>query len=160
MLARSSSQRALASDVEGFRSRFNFGGGAGAFGMGGATYRGMPRTRTRRGAGEGEVEGLDERGEAPPPYVEGQKPPSIRESRSDGLPEGEEVEMRDLGHEPPSYDELRGHGEVVPTPASAHVAGSTVAPLTEMTRTSDAVERSTSTEVARPPTAVTAPERS
>lgn len=68
-LLRSNSQRALARDVAGFRSRvpprgslWTFGG----FGSGG----GNNRVET--------VEGLDERGEAPPPYVANCKPPSLR----------------------------------------------------------------------------------
>jgi len=65
-----------------------------------------------RGARE---EGLDERGEAPPPYVPGSKPPSIRSA--DGVPaaqnaahvEGEGVELGDMSRilapQPPDYNE-------------------------------------------------------
>ena len=87
MTMRRQSQRALARDVEGWRNRF-------------------------RGAGnrveEGRIEGLDERGEAPPPYKEGGKPPSLRSVHVDGSA-GAGVELRrvsvDGRREPPGYDE-------------------------------------------------------
>jgi hypothetical protein len=91
-LMRSNSQRALARDVEGFR---RYG-------------------RTRGRTGLGVEEGFDERGEAPPPYVPGTKPPSLRsverEIRSSGSEHaaGEAVELRPLSGEvehPPGYDE-------------------------------------------------------
>jgi len=59
-------------------------------------------------------EGLDERGEAPPPYVPGSKPPSIRSgdaarpSRSSGNRGGEAVELRTMARTadgPPGYHE-------------------------------------------------------
>jgi hypothetical protein len=63
-------------------------------------------------------EGLDERGEAPPPYVVGDKPPSIRSTRSEGngntervgCSGREEVELRPWSRNrvergPPKYGE-------------------------------------------------------
>ncbi|KAE8445465.1 hypothetical protein EG329_013355 [Mollisiaceae sp. DMI_Dod_QoI] len=86
-LLRSQSQRALATDVAGFRARFgnrNARTGAGSYG-------GAP--------GIDGVEGLDERGEAPPPYVPGTKPPKA----------AGDVELGDMGgvpiHRPPDYNE-------------------------------------------------------
>lgn len=102
---RSRSQRALARDMESFRARFGMGR------TGGALYG----THTGRSDPE---EGLDERGEAPPPYVPGSKPPSIR--TADGLEEldgrplgegeaGEPVELQNLSvtlpSKPPDYNQ-------------------------------------------------------
>ncbi|EPE30678.1 hypothetical protein GLAREA_03645 [Glarea lozoyensis ATCC 20868] len=67
-LMRRNSQRALAQDVAGFNLRSR-GGRARNNGRG--FWNGTRREEDR-------VEGLDERGEAPPPYVPGGKPPSIR----------------------------------------------------------------------------------
>lgn len=66
-------------------------------------------------------DGLDERGEAPPPYVPGSKPPSIRSmdgrrprtSTSNGSSAGEEVELRRISREenrPPGYHEHERFG--------------------------------------------------
>jgi hypothetical protein len=51
-------------------------------------------------------DGLDERGEAPPPYVAGSKPLSIR-SRENGRSTGADVELRTMNVEnnPPGYHE-------------------------------------------------------
>lgn len=102
-LIRSNSQRALARDVEGFR-RF----GRGRNGLGWPT---STPPRHRRDV----EEGLDERGEAPPPYVPGTKPPSLRTveretrpSTNSGHAEGEAVEMRRMSREvehPPGYND-------------------------------------------------------
>lgn len=70
-LLQSHSHRALAQDVAGFRTRlgraWNYNGFG--FGLGGSD----------NGNRQGEtIEGLDERGMAPPPYVPASKPPSLR----------------------------------------------------------------------------------
>lgn len=93
---RSQSQRALARDVEGFRNRFgNLRGRAGASIYG-------------SGARSDREEGLDERGEAPPPYVPGSKPPSVRN--------GDGVELGDMSresmHQPPGYNEHMEEGDL------------------------------------------------
>ena len=95
---RSQSQRALSRDVEGWRTRFRAG---------------LGNNRA--------LEGLDERGEAPPPYAPGSKPPSIRthdERTSSDIGgqegEGEAVELRGVSgvHNPPGYHEAaNGTGE-------------------------------------------------
>jgi hypothetical protein len=95
-LLRTHGQTALARDVAGFR-RFGRSTNSGSVG----------RHRERR------EDGLDERGEAPPPYVEGMKPPSISagsvgRERSGHTEEG--VELQTLSgsgtvHEPPGYHE-------------------------------------------------------
>jgi hypothetical protein len=103
-LMRSNSQRALARDVEGFR---RYGRTRGRTGLG------WPTSTAQRDRRDVE-EGFDERGEAPPPYVPGTKPPSLRsverEIRSSGSEHaaGEAVELRPLSGEvehPPGYDE-------------------------------------------------------
>ena len=72
-LMRRNSQRALAQDVAGFGARTRGGR---------ARNNGRNFWNTRR---ENEsTEGLDERGEAPPPYVPGGKPPSIRTATGSG----------------------------------------------------------------------------
>jgi hypothetical protein len=112
-LIRRSTQRALATDVEGFRGRFGRG-------IVGIPYRSNNRTRSEM------EEGLDERGEAPPPYVRGSKPPSIRtaggivpvsEGLNQQIPDASrdvfsvelELVTRDLRNEPPSYNERHNH---------------------------------------------------
>jgi len=118
-IMRSNSQRALAQDVEGLRNRFGMGRGA----MRRAHAGGLgPGVGERRGVDE-RTEGLDELGEAPPPYIPGDKPPSLRSS--DGVAvrqvrsrEGDEerggqaVEMDTIarpvpthGQDPPGYRE-------------------------------------------------------
>ncbi|KAH8796663.1 hypothetical protein BGZ57DRAFT_864507 [Hyaloscypha finlandica] len=102
---RSNSQRALARDVEGFR---RFGRTMGRSGLG------WPTSTTQRIRSDVE-EGLNERGEAPPPYVPGTKPPSLRsvererrESSSSEHIVGEAVELRPLSKDvehPPGYHE-------------------------------------------------------
>ena len=101
---RRQSQRALARDVEGWRTRFRAG-------LGNNTGRDDTR-----------VEGLDERGEAPPPYAPGSKPPSIRteDGRREstdhgvGVRGGEAVELRTMSgeviHSPPGYHEAASRG--------------------------------------------------
>ncbi|PMD23680.1 hypothetical protein NA56DRAFT_45469 [Hyaloscypha hepaticicola] len=102
---RSNSQRALARDIEGF----------GRFGRSmGRTGLGWPTSTTQRNRSDIE-EGLDERGEAPPPYVPGSKPPSLRdvemERRASSSSEhsvGEAVELQPVNGEvehPPGYNE-------------------------------------------------------
>jgi hypothetical protein len=100
---RSNSQRALARDVEGFRTRLR-----GRTGLG---WNNEPTQRNRSDL-EG---GLDERGEAPPPYVPGTKPPSLRSMDGMGRPStsserrvGGAVELRPMGGDaehPPGYYE-------------------------------------------------------
>jgi len=100
---RSNSQRALARDVEGFRTRLR-----GRTGLG---WNNGPTQRNRSDL-EG---GLDERGEAPPPYVPGTKPPSLRSMDGMGRPStssehrvGGAVELRPMGGDvehPPGYYE-------------------------------------------------------
>lgn len=102
---RSHGQRALARDVEGFRARL----GRGWPGTGNAGVN----TRDERD------DGLDERGEAPPPYVPGSRPPSLR-SGDEVRPSlgsenrmGNEVELRNMNDtrglkEPPGYHENTG----------------------------------------------------
>jgi hypothetical protein len=76
------------------------------------------RTRFRANYNNGRVEeredGLDERGEAPPPYAPGSKPPSIRshERRSTDNGIGEEVELQrtSAGNNPPEYHEAARSG--------------------------------------------------
>jgi hypothetical protein len=102
---RSNSQRALARDIEGF----------GRFGRTmGRTGLGWPTSATQRNRNDIE-EGLDERGEAPPPYVPGSKPPSLRDVERERRPNsssehsaGEAVELRPMNGEvehPPGYNE-------------------------------------------------------
>ena len=90
-MMRSQSQRALARDVEGWRTRFRAG---------------LGNNGTRGGRTE---EGLDERGEAPPPYAPGSKPPSIRshERRTPDRGPAEDVELRSVSamNKPPGYHE-------------------------------------------------------
>lgn len=100
---RSNSQRALARDVEGFRTRLR-----------GRTGLGWNNGPTQRNRSDLE-EGLDERGEAPPPYVPGTKPPSLRSvdgvrrlSTSSEHRVGEAVELRPMSgnvEHPPGYHE-------------------------------------------------------
>lgn len=134
----------MARDVEGFRSRFNRGPTRGnpwtfgGFGLGGHNA----------GNTEERVEGLDERGEAPPPYVPGSKPPSLRsvdihtppaaglirsDERNDSS--GEAVELRRISDD---GRETRGTH-----PPEYHTA----------------VSSEDIADVTRPPTAVTASER-
>jgi hypothetical protein len=96
---RSHGQHALARDVEGWRSRFGVG-------RAGRSSSALHDT--------GREEGLDERGEAPPPYVPGSKPPSIRTgdgrrpSVSTRQVGAEDVEMGHVsrdGNGPPGYHE-------------------------------------------------------
>ncbi|KAE9375559.1 hypothetical protein N431DRAFT_333898 [Stipitochalara longipes BDJ] len=110
---RSNSQRALARDVEGFR---RYGRTRGRTGLG------WPTSTAQRNRSDVE-EGLDDRGEAPPPYVPGTKPPSLRSvererrsSTSSGHDTGEAVELGPVSGEverPPGYHEQH------PTPENA-----------------------------------------
>lgn len=106
LLMRSNSQAALARDVEGLRhSRV------------GGTRAALRRVHIGAGAHTGpeRTEGLDERGEAPPPYNAGSKPPSIhagdgvREvepSRTREGPQGVEMNrMASPRHDPPGYQD-------------------------------------------------------
>ncbi len=130
---RAHSQRALARDVEGFRTRFRGGRTGPGWFLG---YNGAHGADT-----DGRDEGLDERGEAPPPYVSGSKPPSIRSEDGIARPDSsrsvvraqEGVELGDMSrpgnNDPPCYHEHH-------TEASRDAAG-----------------------ISRPETAVTAQER-
>ncbi|KAF7874264.1 hypothetical protein EAF04_002936 [Stromatinia cepivora] len=71
-LLRSNGRSALARDVQAFTDfRTRFGPRRGGSGLMGMTMATMGVHRERQ-------EGLDDRGEAPPAYVEGDKPPSLR----------------------------------------------------------------------------------
>ena len=106
---RSHGQRALARDVEGFRARLGRGWPA--------VVNAGPITREERD------DGLDERGEAPPPYVPGSKPPSIgvesTPRTSSGHRAGGDVELDDLTlrrgavNDPPGYHEHEHTGSEV-----------------------------------------------
>jgi hypothetical protein len=99
-LLRSNGRYALTRDVEGWRGRFGVARGTG-------NGNNIHDTGTE--------EGLDERGEAPPPYAPGTKPPSIR--TNDGRRQGtnsrhvgtEGVELEDFSirdeRRPPGYGE-------------------------------------------------------
>lgn len=99
---RSNGQRALAQDVEGWRSRLRAG----------RAMRSSPTSYPD--------EGLNERGEAPPPYVPGSKPPSIgasveRRSSLGSRHSMEDVELGDLSRNhpaPPGYDQTNAGYEV------------------------------------------------
>ncbi|KAF7953096.1 hypothetical protein EAE96_006315 [Botrytis aclada] len=72
LLMRNNGQTALARDVQSFADfRTRFGPRRAGTGLMGMTMGTMGANRERQ-------EGLDERGEAPPAYVEGDKPPSLR----------------------------------------------------------------------------------
>ncbi|KAL8980134.1 MAG: hypothetical protein Q9177_005963 [Variospora cf. flavescens] len=101
-LARSrlNGQRALAMDLE--RSS-----GSGPWGPGRLR---MPRPTARHHLSQRREEGLDERGEAPPPYVPKEPEPAYTRGvqRNDGLTAGSEIPLRDLSgfdRKPPDYNE-------------------------------------------------------
>ncbi|KAF7892184.1 uncharacterized protein EAF01_010264 [Botrytis porri] len=72
LLIRNNGQTALARDVQSFADfRTRFGPRRAGTGLMGMTMGSVAANRERQ-------EGLDERGEAPPAYVEGDKPPSLR----------------------------------------------------------------------------------
>lgn len=107
--------------MAGFRARF----GNRAVRTGAGSYGGAPRADR--------VEGLNERGEAPPPYVPGMKPPSLRSTDGVAAPipsaeAGEDVELGDMRREPvpqpPGYDEHAHDGRFPPVqrPATAITA--------------------------------------
>jgi hypothetical protein len=74
LLLRNNGQSALARDVQSFAEfRQRFGPR-----RAGAGLMGMTRGPMNGGVDRERQEGLDERGEAPPAYVEGDKPPSLR----------------------------------------------------------------------------------
>lgn len=123
-LLRYHGQHALARDVEGWRNRFGVGRAGGS-------------SNTLHG--NGRVEGLNERGEAPPPYVPGSKPPSLRSgdgrrpSTSSEHARMQDVELGNMGRNgngngPPGYHEhtfLGNEGDIAdirrPDPAvTAH----------------------------------------
>ncbi|PVH89292.1 hypothetical protein DL98DRAFT_99006 [Cadophora sp. DSE1049] len=120
-IMRSNSQRALAQDVEGLRNRFGMGRGA----MRRAHAGGMGVGDVRGPGVDERTEGLNERGEAPPPYRPGSKPPSVRSSDGVAVREvssregaGQAVEMDTIarptptpGQDPPGYHEdTNGNG--------------------------------------------------
>ncbi|KAL8644759.1 MAG: hypothetical protein Q9210_007091 [Variospora velana] len=100
-LARSrlNGQRALALDIE--RSS-----GSGPWGPGRLR---MPRPTARHHPPQRREEGLDERGEAPPPYIPKEPEPAhTGGAQWSGLPAGSEIPLRDLGgfdRKPPDYNE-------------------------------------------------------
>ncbi|TAQ87835.1 hypothetical protein B7494_g3857 [Chlorociboria aeruginascens] len=139
-LMRSRGQTALARDVDRWR---------GIFGVGrNGSRNNMQEPRET-------LEGLDDRGEAPPPYVPGTKPPSIRsvehrssiehregrEAQESGLPSAETVELRRLSG-PPKYDESEEGSSGVRRPDTAITAseryGSTRRLLSHTTSSSHA----------------------
>ncbi|KAI9055888.1 hypothetical protein LZ554_000826 [Drepanopeziza brunnea f. sp. 'monogermtubi'] len=132
-IVRLNSRAALARDVEGYRTRFGIGRAAMRRAHAGGMRVGVaPPERT---------EGLNEEGEAPPPYNPGSKPPSVRST--DGVRQGgrvREVEMQDIQDMtrprpgPPGYHEQTSAGSgvngtategdgVVVRPAAAVTAG-------------------------------------
>lgn len=91
----------------------------------GRTGLGWPTSTTQRNRSEVE-EGLDERGEAPPPYVPGSKPPSLRSMERERRPssssehsEGEAVELRPMNGE---VEHLPGYNELSPAETNAGIA--------------------------------------
>lgn len=87
------------------------------------------------------MEGLNERGEAPPPYVPGTKPPSLRSNDGVAVPSpagdaDEDVELGDMRREnvsppqPPGYDQHANDGRFAPVqrPATAITANERYAP--------------------------------
>jgi hypothetical protein len=156
-LIRSHSQRALAQDVAGFRNRWGIN-----------RVGGIPYLPNNRGRSDPE-EGLDERGEAPPPYVPGPKPPSIR--MIDGvLPVGsvpstqvsesardeQALELQDIhrnvDNAPPSYDEQ-------PSGMTADTSVSNSAPRSDEGGNGTTGGMAGIVEVTRPSTALIASER-
>jgi len=98
-LSHTRGQRALARDVESWRSRFGMG-------RTGLYNNNIHDTDTE--------DGLNERGEAPPPYIPGSKPPSIsseelrRPSSAASSPvpsEGVELSNAGMNRSPPGYNE-------------------------------------------------------
>ncbi|RDL39078.1 uncharacterized protein BP5553_03418 [Venustampulla echinocandica] len=135
-LLQSHSRQALAQDVAGFRTR-----------LGRARNHNGSGFRLRGGGNghmeEGSLEGLDERGMAPPPYVPTSKRSSLRGGGDTGgegsgasreIREGEGVELRTLSPErdqnrmsdPPGYDEHAGsrveNSAHIPRPSTAVLA--------------------------------------
>ncbi|KAL8713779.1 MAG: hypothetical protein Q9220_002306 [cf. Caloplaca sp. 1 TL-2023] len=96
--ARTNGQRALARDLERW-------GGGGPWGPGRLR---MPRSSPRQSSQQQQrisrrVEGLDERGEAPPPYLPKEPEPAYTNGG-----QGNEIPLQDMGrmdHKPPDYDE-------------------------------------------------------
>ena len=101
-------------------------------------------------------EGLNERGEAPPPYMPGSKPPSLRSDDDGWDREGgdggreRDVEMGDMrrpvpkdGEQPPGYGYAHGHGNAYGSSSSS---------------ASDLRGQGVGGEVTRPEPAVTRPE--
>ncbi|KAI4089416.1 MAG: hypothetical protein LQ348_006115 [Seirophora lacunosa] len=96
-LVRMSGQRALARDLE-----HSTGTGPWAPGR----FR-TPRFTAPRHRPQTE-EGLDERGEAPPPYVPKEPEPAYTGAHRDRAPAGSDIPLRDLGgfdQKPPDYNE-------------------------------------------------------
>lgn len=165
-LIRSGSQRALARDVAGFRSRFGIGGTSET------AYRSSTRTLSET------EDGLNERGEPPPPYVPATKPPSVRttDGRADGrsgqLDSGDAgnrgfVELLDIRgampHEPPAYNAansgIEAHGtgnDSTPTGDAANPPPQYLGAQEDTSGTRTGF--SDSSGIARPPAAVTVPE--
>jgi len=112
-LLRSNGQYALARDIEGWRGNWT------EFGNWRHGPQGVPSTATARDGilGVGDREGLNERGEAPPPYIHEDKPPSIRQgdgaSRvgtvgNNGTEPIELTQMQPNYRRPPGYEENTG----------------------------------------------------
>lgn len=137
-LIQSNGQRALARDIESWRSRL--GVGRAGFGRSGLYNSHIHGIRAE--------DGLNERGEAPPPYVPGSKPPSISSDElqrpSTAASSHLQTEPAEMAHmseisRPPGYNERFQQG---PGDGSAEVTRPTPA-LTASERHSS-VRRSTS----------------
>ncbi|KAL8660296.1 MAG: hypothetical protein Q9202_006673 [Teloschistes flavicans] len=105
-LSRRNAQRALARDLERWG-----GGSAGGLNR----FRSPPTTMTRSSPRSRREEGLDERGEAPPPYLP-KEPEPIYTAVGE---RGEDIPLREMGRDqkPPDYEE---------GPSSAATAGADV----------------------------------
>ncbi|KAI4125569.1 MAG: hypothetical protein LQ338_004173 [Usnochroma carphineum] len=112
---RRNGQRALARDLERW-------GGGGPWSP--PRFR-MPRSSPRQPRRE---EGLDESGEAPPPYVPKEPEPAYTAgAQRDGLGSGHDIPLQDMersDQKPPDYDEgpssSAGHGTSGPGPMTRH----------------------------------------
>ncbi|KAH8811847.1 hypothetical protein F5884DRAFT_783615 [Xylogone sp. PMI_703] len=135
-ILRANGQYALARDVDGWRGTWGINTNwvnrryAPATGMPG--YRSARTGRWNNVFGFGDREGLNERGEAPPPYVPEDKPPSISAAEGTsrnlysraGAPAGavELAQMDAAASRPPRYDESVGtENEAAPGGSRASV---------------------------------------
>lgn len=143
---RNHTQRALSVDTAGYRSpRYGRGWGP----PDGSTQPHTISSRVRNmGRRREEVpEGLNEAGEAPPPYMPGSKPPSLRSDDGD-------LEMGDMRRPVPKQ------GEQPPDYGHEHTSSSSSLGQVGVSRPETAVTRSETTDVMRSETAVPRPEHS